>query len=516
MEAGVTGYRGGKLWLASICSFYVVVCMTGSLAPRSAAAREFDQVLYSFCSTGGEVCTDGAGPGAGLIMDSEGNLYGTTYYGGSGQYGGQGRGGVDAAAAVKRGVLRHGRHAQAPANQPQADSPSSGGGGTVFELIPNQNKTAWTYKVLYSFCSEPGCADGANPAAGLVMDKAGNLYGTTEGGGFNGGTVFELTPNSAKTAWTPKVLYRFCAEAQCADGGYPAAGLIMDSAENLYGTTPEGGASASGGGTVFELTPNSAKTAWAHKVLYSFCGQSDCRDGEDPYAGLILDKSGNLYGTTEGGGANGSGTVFKLTPNANELAPNANNTAWTENVLYSFCGQRDCTDGGSPYAGLIMDKSGNLYGTTYFGGGAADSGVVFELTPLDVKKPVTPSGVRPSVPNAPPPSWAEQVLYSFCAKADCADGSNPYSGLFFDELGKLYGTTEGGGSRSDGTAFELKLNFNKTKWTERVIYSFCARVGCTDGSDPAGSLIVDSSGNLYGTAYAGGTYSSGVVFKLRP
>ncbi len=498
----VNSHWQGRGLLVGILGFCVVILVS---APRSVAADEFDRVLYSFCSTGGEVCTDGAGPSAGLIMDNEGNLYGTTYYGGSGPYGG--RGGAGVPAAVKRGIPGHGRHAQGPASQPQAIA-SSGGGGTVFELIPNRNKTAWTYKVLYSFCSEPGCADGANPAASLIMDKTGNLFGTTESGGDNGGTVFELTPNSARTSWTQKVLYRFCAAAQCADGAEPVAGLIMDSAENLYGTTALGG--ARGDGTVFELTPNSAKTSWTHKILYSFCTQTNCADGAYLDAGLIMDSSGSLYGTTYEGGANSQGVVFELTPNAKK-------TAWTQSVLYSFCEQSDCNDGAEPDAGLIMDSAGNLYGTTQYGGVTGDNGVVFELI-HDAPKPAAPGGMGPSVPNAPPPAWTEQVLYSFCRHADCTDGSNPYSGVILDKSsGKLYGMTGYGGTRGDGTAFELKLNFNKTKWNERVIYSFCAQVGCVDGSEPsAGSLIMDSSGTLYGATYAGGAYGSGVVFKLRP
>jgi uncharacterized repeat protein (TIGR03803 family) len=208
--------------------------------------------------------------------------------------------------------------------------------GAVFELTPNAAKTAWTETVLYSFCAQGGesCTDGANPEASLVMDAAGRLYGTTyEGGGAdnNSGTVFELTPNAAKTRWTETVLYSFCTQGgeSCTDGVLPHAGLIMDAAGRLYGTTYEGG--AHGAGTVFELTPNAAKTTWTKTVLYSFGAQSG--DGAYPeVAGLIMGASGQLYGTTTGGGAHGAGTVFELTPNAAK-------TTWTETVLYSFCAQ---------------------------------------------------------------------------------------------------------------------------------------------------------------------------------
>jgi uncharacterized repeat protein (TIGR03803 family) len=195
-----------------------------------------------------------------------------------------------------------------------------------------------------------------------------------------GGTVFELTPNAAKTAWTYKVLYSFCAQGgsssggipNCTDGADPPAGLIMDAAGNLYGTTQTGGG-AQGCGTVFELTPN---TAWTEQVLYSFCSQAG--DGYGPQAGLIMDAAGNLYGTTQaGGGAFAAGTAFKLTP------PATGTTAWTEQVL--LCWGITCTgdapsDGSEPFAGLIADASGNLFGTTSLGGGYSPTGgTVFEI-----------------------------------------------------------------------------------------------------------------------------------------
>jgi uncharacterized repeat protein (TIGR03803 family) len=252
----------------------------------------------------------------------------------------------------------------------------------VFELTPPApGKTKWTEIVLYSFCALGGCTDGENPEARLIRDAlSGNLYGTTYYGGANDeGTVFELTPPAAGPGmWTETVLYSFCAQGgdECTDGENPEARVIRDPSGNLYGTTPYGG--AYGEGTVFELTPPATgQTAWTESVLYSFCahGGRDCTDGSYPEAGLIRDMSGNLYGTTEDGGTDGGGTVF-------ELSPNKAYTAWTESVLYSFCAHRDCTDGSYPEAGVIRDKSGNLYGTTseY---GAYGGGAVFEL----VKQP---------------------------------------------------------------------------------------------------------------------------------
>jgi uncharacterized repeat protein (TIGR03803 family) len=218
-----------------------------------------ETVLHSFCSQTG--CADGANPeGAGLVMDADGNLYGTTAWGGS----------------------------TAP-------------GGVIFKLAPDG-----TYTVLYRFCQQSFCADGYRPHAGLIIDAAGNLYGTTytTGGPYYGGVVFKLAPDGTYT-----VLYTFCSQTGCADGGNPLAGLIMDAAGNLYGTTSEGGSTTAPGGVIFKLAPDGTYT-----VLYNFCSQAACVDGVAPEAGLIMDAAGNLYGTTVNGGANNLGVVFKLSP----------------------------------------------------------------------------------------------------------------------------------------------------------------------------------------------------------
>src|ERR1700690_2745696 len=276
--------------------------------------------------------------------------------------------------------------------------------------------------VLHSF--NHNGTDGQRPAAGLIFDAAKiNLYGTTNSGGTYGyGTVFELTPQSGG-GWTERVLYSFCLQANCTDGAAPYAGLKFDAAGNLYGTTTAGG--TYGYGTVFELTP-AMGGSWTEQVLYSFCSRTNCTDGAAPYAGLIFDAAGNLYGTTIAGGiyntnsscTGGCGTVFEMTPAGG---------GWTETVLYSFCPAMYCFDGAQPYAGLIFNAAGNLlYGTTYAGGTGGNGGTVFELTP------------------AVGGGWTEAVLYSFCPENFCEyrfDGFNPYAGLVIDAADDLYGTT---------------------------------------------------------------------------
>ncbi|MGA2904008.1 MAG: choice-of-anchor tandem repeat GloVer-containing protein [Candidatus Korobacteraceae bacterium] len=232
----------------------------------------------------------------------------------------------------------------------------------------------WNEKVLHSFNNNG--VDGAEPYAGLIFDAAGNLYGTTGNGGVNaGGTVLELTPAGGGN-WAETVLYSFCSQTNCTDGANPSASLIFDAAGNLYSTTDAGG--TYGDGTVFELTPT-AGGGWTEQVLHSF--NNNGTDGAYPYAGLIFDATGNLYGTTLNGGTyqcvdEGCGTVFELTPTAGG--------GWTEQVLHNF---GNGTDGFWPYAGLILDAAGNLYGTTQLGGtggncGGYGCGTVFELTPV--------------------------------------------------------------------------------------------------------------------------------------
>jgi uncharacterized repeat protein (TIGR03803 family) len=407
------------------------------------ARSQTETVLYSFGSTP----TDGYYPGGGLVVDSSGNLFGTT----------------------------------AEGSDTLCDLAEVYGCGVVYELVKSSN--GYMEKVLYSFGSSSPTSDGASPQAGLIMDAAGNLYGTTTYGGSSNclvdigvdgcGTVFELVKSS--TGYTENVLYAFTGF----DGAYPLAGLLMDSSGNLYGTAQGGG--AYGYGVVFELV-NSSGT-YVEKVLCSFGGTAT--DGTSPAAGLLMDSSGNLYGTAQGGGAYGYGVVFELV--------NSSGT-YVEKVLYSFGGT--ATDGAYPVAGLLMDASGNLYGTTSQGG-AYGKGTVFEL--------VNSSG-----------TYMERVLYSFGGTA--ADGNDPIASLLLDASGNLYGTTKLGGSTTAcggsgcGTAFEL-VN-SSGSYAERLLHSFS---GGSDGSNPAAALIMDSSGNLYSTTEVGGSsLQGGTVFTINP
>jgi uncharacterized repeat protein (TIGR03803 family) len=240
----------------------------------------------------------------------------------------------------------------------------------VFELVSDKSKTKWTEKVLYSFCSQTNCSDGSGPVASLIMDRSGALYGTTDAGGaYGGGTAFALAFDKTRRKWGATVLYSFCLETGCTDGAGPQAALIIDRSGNLYGTTSKGGAncvSSGGCGTVFALAANTSRTAWTETVLYSFCAETNCADGEGPLAGLIMDPSGRLYGTTYfGGQCNGfghcGGTVF-------ELSPSETSVAWRETRISLPCWDQGCKYGANPDAGLFIDGSGNLYGTTAYGG----------------------------------------------------------------------------------------------------------------------------------------------------
>ena len=318
--------------------------------------------------------------------------------------------------------------------------------GTIFKLDANGTKT-----VLHSFA---GGTDGATPQAGLTRDAAGNFYGTTTvGGGSNSGTVFKLDANGTET-----VLYTFMGGV---DGKLPNGPLVLDASGNLYGTTNDGGKANAcffgyfGCGVVFKLD-----TAGRETVLYTFTGGID--GGEPYFAGLVRDAAGNLYGTTAAGGTSDNGTVFKL------------DTTGTETVLYSFG-----NEGAQPFAGLVRDASGNLYGTTNNGG--SGFGVVFKLDT----------------------AGKEKVLHKFTGGAD---GAIPQASLVLDTAGNLYGTTTAGGVLNLGTVFKLDAN-----GAETVLHSF---TGGADGKSPYASLVLDPSGNLYGTTTGGGASNLGTVFKI--
>lgn len=266
---------------------------------------------------------------------------------------------------------------------------------------------------------------------------------------------------------TEQTLYNFTGFA---DGGNPLSSLVMDASGNLYGTTLVGG--AHGAGEVFEVSPNGSG-GWTQTVLYSFTGGADGANPAD--ADVIFDKAGNLYGTTAGGGAKNLGVVFELSPSSG---------GWTETVLHSFAGGLDWNN---PYSGLLFDQAGNLYGTTY-GGGPYGDGTVFQLKPSSK-------------------GWTETVIHAF----DGATGSAPVGGLTFDRKGNLFGTTQGGGAHKVGVVFEVHYA-GKGTWTARAIHNF---TGGSDGGYPyAERLIFDEAGHLYGTTQGGGVNNYGVVFKL--
>ncbi len=345
-------------------------------------------------------------------------------------------------------------------------------GGTAVALLASLTFAhAGGYSIVHQFSGHNG--DGAMPAAALIKDGAGNLYGTTSSGGYyptGKGVVFRIAPDGTET-----VLHLFCSLQNCADGSDPYSAMVGDGSGNLYGTTYSGGVH-DGSGTVFKLASDGTYT-----VLHNFCSMIACSDGFSPVGDLIRDGSGNLYGTTYIGGAYGQGVVFKLAPNG------------TESVLHSFCSVTNCADGKEPYGGVIRDRAGNLYGTTYIGG-AGNAGVVFKLAP----------------------DGTETVLHNFCSLANCADGAYPQDSMILDgSTSNLYGTTEFGGSgglrcdarSSCGVVFEISPN-----GVETVLHSF----DDADGGNPLGSLIKDRAGNIYGTTFFGGKNNGGVVFKLSP
>ena len=254
------------------------------------------------------------------------------------------------------------------------------------------------------------------------------------------------------------------------DGNSPFAGLIVDSDGNLFGTTHSGG--TNNGGTVFEIAKTASGYASVPTILYSFCSvtmNGVCTDGSGPVAGLIIDASGNLLGTTQAGGANDGGTVF-------EIAKTASGYASTPTILYSFCTQANCADGSMPLAGLIADANGNLFGTTLLGGANGAGGLVlptaFGGTVFEVAKT---AGGYASTPT---------ILYSFCAQANCADGSQPFGGLITDANGNLFGTTSTGGANGGGTVFEIAKTASGYASVPAILYSFCSQTNCTDGESP--------------------------------
>ena len=414
-----------------------VALLLGAATTYSVEAQTYtEKVLYSFTGP-----PDGQAPYGGLVLDADGNLYGTTQNGGA-----------------------------------FADCRPNYGGtcGTVFKLSADGVET-----ILYSFSGVP---DGEFPQSVLVRDEKGNLYGTTLMGGsdqgcFEGstwgcGTVFKIDPTGKET-----ILHSFLSTG--GDGNEPFAGLRRDKKGNLYGTTSNGGVNCenSGCGTVFKIDP----TTETETVLYSF---ENAPDGAGPYSRLIGDGTGNLYGTTEGGGTRGKGTVFKLDTSTD-----------TETVLFNFCrgnvSPRRCPFGSFPLTGVILDTQGNIYGITSFGG-IGNHGVVFKLSI----------------------AGKYTVLHRFGDEADgaCVPVVGACGDLVRDKEGNLYGTTAYSESVSVlGTVFKISSTGKET-----ILHSFTG----PDGSNPYAGLIQDGKGNFYGTTSEGGDlncnppYGCGTVYKL--
>jgi len=391
-------------------------------SPAIALPAQNFTTLASFDKTDGR---DPGYPAAPLVQGTNGNFYGTTAAGGT------------------------------------SDE------GTVFEISPTGKLAA-----LYSFCTQPGCTDGAVANAGLVQGTDGNLYGTTELGGTNNfGTVFKLTSAGKLTT-----LYRFCSQSGCPDGAQPSAGLMQAADGNFYGTTYSGG--ADGGGTIFKITKAGVLT-----TLASFDGSN----GQYPFFGsLIQATNGNFYGTTLAGGPStecsngtplsGCGAVFEMTPSGDLTS------------IYTFCALENCTDGAAPYGGLVQGENGNFYGTTSQGGTNGD-GTVFEITP----------------------AGKLATLHSF----DAVDGYFPEAGLVQGTDGNFYGTTPSGGANGvSGTLFEITATGKFA-----TLHSFCTQPNCSDGTGPFAGLIQATNGSFYGATFAGGTSSNcsggcGTIFSL--
>ncbi len=465
------------------------------------------KTLHNFPVCAVEGCKDGSGPVGNLVRDAAGNYYGVATEGGE-----------------------HGL-------------------GSVFQLAPDGNG-GFTYQTLHSFCEEPDCDDGAHPNVTLVIDEEGNLYGTTASGGGeegSGGIAFKL---DREEGWKLDILHEYCgadaptgsqkrgahkppSEKECEKAGatpiggftYKGAstGVPYDGESPLYGASMEG-PEGEGGGIVYQLKPPKEEPArlrkrgreeeegWPAKKIFEFCSEEEeggpvmvskgksqnteddnCDGGKNLSGRLFVDKKGDIYGTTFFGGEDanfegGGGVVFKLTYDPEDKA-------WDEVVLHKFCSEPNCRDGRSPAGGLTMDATGNLFGATEVGGKSCGlellCGVVFMISPNGEQS-------------------VSRVLHYFCTAEDCADGATPQGSLVMDSLGNLYGATINGGAGKGGVVFRLQPD-GKLK----VLHPFCAKEDCADGRAPNG-VVLDESGNLFGVTTFGGKKEGGTVFQITP
>jgi len=340
----------------------------------------------------------------------------------------------------------------------------------IFAVVLALALTAWasTEKVLWDF---KGGSDGSGPWSNyFISDAKGNLYAATAAGGtYGAGVVFMLTPAGKET-----VLYEFKGQSN-GDGAGPHGHLTFDAKGNIYGTTQNGGTNDTG--TVYELSPKSGG-GWTEKVIYTFSAAG--ADGADPSAGMTIAADGTMYSTTPDGGAFGAGTVFSLKKTSK---------GWKQTVIHSLNGS---SDGGFPYEGLMMDSAGNLYGAAPTGG-ASGQGVIYRLSH-------TKQG------------WVDTVLHNFTGQN--GDGSGLYwIDLISDSAGNIYGATSFGGTNGTGMVWELVFSESKKTYSEKILYDFGAS-GSGDGNNPYGGLVMDSKGNLYGTALNGGSSNLGAFYKL--
>ena len=428
-------------WRLHAPAFATVAVLAFVPGPLSHASAYTLKTLHTFCQQGSS-CADGVLP-QGLIMDSAGAVYGVTSEGGSSGY------------------------------------------GTAFKLSVSGHKV--TFARLHTFCVKVNCTDGADPQGLLVIDRDGQLYGTAFVGLYGYGVAFELSHASGH--WRYTVLYNFCPQqTTCPDGEIPTTGLAYkgqasgqpwDETSPLFGTTSLGG--AFGNGVVFELQKSGS--SWKETVIHSFKSSSAPNS-------LLVDSAGNIFGTNQTGGTNGRGLLYRLAAGT-----------WTESTLHNFCDASNCTDGADPGGNIVVDGSGDLFGTTLGGGTgeaactgspgtAAPCGVVFERSA----------------------GGSYSVLYDFCPASGCTDGAEP-DDLVLDATGNLLGSTSQGGAGANGVVFGLTNNSGQ--WSQAVLHDFCTQAGCTDGYWPLG-LLQDSVGDIWGVGQEGGKNNGhGTIFEMQ-